>query len=211
MRAVLAATAIMVLAPSLALASDLVVTVRDDKGAPVKDAVIMAYPASGLPKGPIKFPWDYKVTQQNIQFNPFVLIVPVGAQVLFPNLDKVRHHVYSFSAGNRFELKLYGREEERVVTFKTVGSAAIGCNIHDQMAAYIQVVDTPYAIKTGADGVATLTGLPEGAAKVRVWQPFMRTAKNEVAIAAVLPASGTMRQAVTVSLRPPPEGMSMPM
>lgn len=207
----LSAAALIALLPSLAMASDLVVSVKDDKGAPVKDAVVMAYPASGLPKGPIKFPWAYTISQKNIQFDPFVLIVPVGAQVNFPNFDKVRHHVYSFSPGNRFELKLYGREDQNLVTFKTVGAAAVGCNIHDRMAAYVEVVDTPYAIKTGADGLATLTGLPQGAAKLRIWQPFMRTAKNEVTLTATLPASGTQRQSVSVSLRPPPEGMSMAM
>lgn len=210
MRALLAA-ALITLAPSLAMASDLVVTVKDDKGAPVKDAVVMAYPAAGLPKGPIKFPWSYTISQRNIQFDPFVLIVPVGAQVNFPNFDKVRHHVYSFSAGNRFELKLYGREDEKLVTFKTAGAAAIGCNIHDQMAAFIQVVDTPYAIKTGADGVATLTGLPEGAARLRIWQPFMHAPKNEITLTATLPATGTLRQSASVSVRPAPAGMSMPM
>ena len=47
--------------------------------------------------------------------------------------------------GNKFELKLYGREENRTVKLHgAVGVAAIGCNIHDQMVGFIKVVDTPY-------------------------------------------------------------------
>ena len=66
------------------------------------------------------------MTQQNIAFNPYVLIVPVGSTVGFPNKDKVRHHVYSFSAAKKFELKLYGQQEERTVTFDKTGVVRAG-------------------------------------------------------------------------------------
>ena len=36
-------------------------------------------------------------SQQNLQFHPFLTIVPVGADVSFPNFDPTKHHVYSFS------------------------------------------------------------------------------------------------------------------
>ena len=42
-----------------------------------------------------------------------MLVVPVGATVTFPNLDTVRHHIYSFSTAKKFEIKLYGREDAR--------------------------------------------------------------------------------------------------
>ena len=71
-----------------ALAGDFTVTVRGADGRPVPDAVVMVYPNGQPTKGPIKFPWPYRVAQQNIQFNPFMLIVPVGADVAFPNLDR---------------------------------------------------------------------------------------------------------------------------
>ncbi|MBI1408245.1 MAG: methylamine utilization protein [Caulobacter sp.] len=197
---------LLLLAPVQAWAGDLVVEVRGADGAPVRDAVVTVYPASGVPRGPIKFPWPLTVAQQNIQFDPFVLVAPVGAAVSFPNRDKVQHHVYSFSAGNRFELKLFGKDESRSVTFKAVGVAAIGCNIHDQMVGFVKVVDTPFALKTGADGLATIRGLPAGAATVRVWHPYLRAPKNEVSSAVTAPASGAIRQSVKVDIRAPAGG-----
>jgi len=193
----------ILLAPAPALAGDLVMTVRDSAGRPTPNAVVMVRPAAGVPAGPIRFPWPYTVAQQNIQFDPFVLIAPVGAIVAFPNRDKVRHHVYSFSAGNKFELKLFGRDESRSVVFKAVGVAAIGCNIHDQMVGFIRVVDTPWAIKTGADGVATLRGVPAGMATVTVWHPYLRAPKNEVVRKTSFTATGVLREAVAVELRMP--------
>lgn len=189
--------------PTNALAGDLVMTVRDAAGKPVRDAVVTVHPDAGVSKGPIRFPWPLVIAQQNIQFDPFVLIVPVGQTVLFPNKDKVRHHVYSFSAGNKFELKLFGKDETRTVVFKAVGVAAIGCNIHDQMVGFVKVVDTPFAIKTGADGVATLRGVTAGGATVRVWHPYLRAPKNELTRKSVIPAAGALREQVAVEIRYP--------
>ena len=163
-----------------AFAGDLTVSVRDTAGRPVQDAVVTVHPAAGVPRGPIRFPWPLRMAQQDIQFQPYVLIVPVGGTVAFPNLDRVRHQVYSFSRGNRFELQLYGRDESRTHSFATAGLAAIGCNIHDQMLAYIKVVDTPWAAKTPAGGDVTLRGVPAGAATLRVWHPRLAGRGNEI-------------------------------
>lgn len=163
------------------MAGDLTVSVRDAAGRPVQDAVVTVHPAAGVPRGPIRFAWPLRMTQQDIQFQPYVLIAPVGGTVSFPNLDRVRHQVYSFSRGNRFELQLYGRDESRTHTFAAAGVAALGCNIHDQMLAYIKVVDTPWAAKTTASGDVTLTDIPAGAATLRVWHPRLAGRGNEIA------------------------------
>ena len=200
--ALLLSVASMAVAAGSARAADLTITVRDGGGKPVPDAVVMAYVGGQPSKAPIRFDWPYRVAQQNIQFTPFVLIVPAGAEVSFPNLDKVRHHVYSFSAGNRFELKLYGREENRVVRLPAVGVAAIGCNIHDQMVGFIKVVDTAHAAKSDSAGVVTLRGVPDGAVVVRIWHPYLRAPKNEKVLP-ITSARGAMREAVSIDLRPP--------
>ena len=186
-----------------AAAGSLTVTVRGPGGKPVADAVVTVYPGGQPTKGPIKFPWPYRVAQQNIQFTPFVLIAPVGAEVAFPNLDKVRHHVYSFSAGNKFELKLYGKEENRTVKLPVAGVAAIGCNIHDQMVGFIRVVDTAYAAKTDASGVATINDIPSGAVVARLWHPYLRAMKNEKVLTTTSIGGGTSRETATVELRAP--------
>ena len=183
-------------------AAELTVLVRTPAGAPVRDAVVMLHPASGGARLPARFDAPLVVKQQDIQFQPFVLVVPVGAEVGFPNLDKVRHHVYSFSKARKFELKLYGREEARTVRFDKPGAVALGCNIHDAMTGFVRVVDTPYAVKTDAAGVARLVAAPAGAATLRVWHPWLRAPGNEVA--QPLSVGGApMTQAVAVEIRPP--------
>lgn len=87
-----------------AWAGDLVVKVTTPDGKPLPEAVVMLPAVVGAPKP--NFAWKLEMEQRAKQFQPFVLIVPVGGSVAFPNLDKYRHHVYSFSKGNKFELEL---------------------------------------------------------------------------------------------------------
>lgn len=178
------------------MAADLAISVRDTHGMAVANAVVMVYPASG--SGPARVGGPYRMAQHNIQFDPFVLIVPVGATVGFPNLDPVRHHVYSFSKAHPFELKLYGKDETRSVTFDRPGVIAVGCNIHDQMIGFIRVVDTPFAVKTDAGGNAVVHGLPGGSATVKVWHPFLKGQDLSI------PWKGAGSLNATLDLRPPP-------
>jgi hypothetical protein len=80
----------------------------------------------------------------------------------------------------RFELKLYGHEETRTVRFDTPGPVPLGCNIHDQMSAFIYVVDTPYAAKSGTNGTALIRDLPAGPARLTVWHPTLKARGNSV-------------------------------
>ena len=186
---------------SAAAAADLTISVKTGAGRPVADAVVTVHPASGAGP-PTRFPWSLQVDQRNMRFEPFVLIVPAGAEVSFPNRDAVRHHVYSFSKTKPFELKLYGRDESRSVRFERAGVVALGCNIHDGMVAFLKVVDTPFAAKSDASGAVVLRGLPGGAAEVRVWHPYLRAPAGEARRLVSLRDGGA--EAFTVELRAAP-------
>jgi plastocyanin len=187
---------------SPASAGELVFQLKDAKGAPVRDAVVSLYP-QGKPV-PVSAPARaFQIAQRNIQFNPFVLTVPVGAQVTFPNFDNVRHHVYSFSPAKKFELKLYAKEQNRAVRFDKPGVVPLGCNIHDQMTAFIKVVDTALAAQTDQAGRAIFSAVPNGLVVARVWHPYLRAPGNQIELR-VASVAGRQVQPVGLSLRPPP-------
>ena len=152
----------------------LTVSVTNSSGEPVRDVVVMF---SGQGEAPVAedFDWDISMEQIDMQFTPYILIAPVGSEVHFPNRDRVRHHVYSFSKGNRFELKLYGKEETRTHTLENTGIVAIGCNIHDDMIGYIRVVDTAFAAKTDEAGEVTFDTPPASASALTLWHPDAAT------------------------------------
>ena len=153
-----------------AFAADMTVTVTDENGAPVSGALVWS---DGSPSGAATAtpPTPMAMAQENKSFAPYVLAVPTGAKVEFPNRDRFRHHVYSFSKGNSFELELYGREEKRFVSFDTPGVVAVGCNIHDNMIGYIRVMDTPGVIYTNENGVALIAVDDASPGTLNVWHP----------------------------------------
>ena len=163
--------------------------VVDQRGAPVQDAVIEVTPAAGW-SGPIRFPWPMAMAQRNQQFVPHTLIVAKGSTVAFPNLDLVRHSIYSFSKPARFRIDLYGRDQSRTQDFPVSGTVALGCNIHDQMRGYIRVVETPFAAKSDSNGAIRLTDIPQGAATLTVWHPRLRASDNELVRKVTLSSGG---------------------
>jgi plastocyanin len=160
---------LMLAAAPASAGTTLVVDVRDARGDAVTDAVVYAIPEGKVPPPSVRGVVD----QKNRMFVPHVLAVQTGTAVSFPNSDNVRHQVYSFSPAKRFQLPLYAGTPATPVVFDKPGVVAIGCNIHDQMSAFVVVVDTPYFART-ANGRAELPDLPDGTYAVRVWAEGMR-------------------------------------
>lgn len=193
---------ISLILPLLASASGFTVQVTDQNGVPVSNAVVMLEGAKGASLGVKQVVWDDKMTQKDISFIPHVLVVPVGSEVVFPNQDRVRHNVYSFSRGNKFQLKLYGKEESRSRTFTTEGIVAIGCNIHDQMIGFIRVVDTPFAKVTDDNGEVIFDTPETGAVQLSGWHPKSKD-KSDVTMDAELADS-----TASITLNMPPHNTS---
>ena len=145
------------------------ISVTDLDGKPLSDAVVEVY----INDQEISSPNRRRVVQRDATFHPHVTIMPVGSQVVFPNEDTTRHHVFSFSQAKTFDLELYLSETPEPVHFDTPGVVVLGCNIHDHMQAFIVVSTAPYIGLTNAQGRLQLTDLPEGQHSVRVWHGRM--------------------------------------
>lgn len=165
----LLAALLLAAAPALAATVDL--QVSDGAGKPLPGAAVFLESkdarAAARP-GPM-----VDLVQVNRQFQPPVTLVTVGTALNFPNRDTVRHHVYSFSATKKFEIKLYVGTPAAPVVFDVPGIAVLGCNIHDTMAAWVLVLETPYSGLTGADGRLALANVPAGAYRLRAWHPSL--------------------------------------
>jgi len=185
-------------------AAPLTVRVTDVSGKPVRDAVVTLYPAGSAAR-PGHSGGRFTIAQQNLQFHPFLTIVPVGTDVSFPNLDPTKHHVYSFSPAKKFELKLFAKDQSRTVHFDRPGVVALGCNIHDQMSAFVVVTDSAWTARTNAQGIAAFTDAPNAPGRLKVWHPYLRAPGGELQ----QQVASTQRSATfQVRLRPPPPAMS---
>lgn len=157
-------------------AADISVQVMNKHGKPVENAVVYAEPTNKSLSPPVS---SVSIVQKNKTFIPLVSVAQVGTQIQFPNQDSVKHHVYSFSPAKTFELKLYSGAATKSIVFDKEGTVVLGCNIHDNMLAYVQIVDTPYFAKTDATGAATIKDLPKGKYKLKAWH-FSTVKENEI-------------------------------
>ena len=163
---------ILVGAASLVHSATVTVQVQDASGKPLPDAVAYLESAQASKAvGALKPSNPVEIAQIARQFDPRVSVVPVGTMVTFPNKDAVRHHVYSFSPAKTFELKLYSGTPANPVQFDKAGVAVLGCNIHDNMVAWVVVVDTPYFGRSAKAGPVSLNNVPAASYRLRVWHP----------------------------------------
>ncbi|MGI4850068.1 MAG: methylamine utilization protein [Janthinobacterium lividum] len=169
-----------------ALAASVSVQLNDANGKPVADGAVYAEPLSGQ-----ALPRQLKrstVEQKSRKFMPLMTVIQTGTEIDFPNNDTVRHQVYSFSPPKIFELKLYSGTPGTPILFDKPGSVVLGCNIHDQMVAYIHIVNTPYFAKTDASGRARLENLVAGKYMLKAWHynqsPGGAPADKELTLAA---------------------------
>lgn len=156
-------------------------------------------PAAEMDLSNTKFVMD----QQNLEFIPHILPVPVGATVHFPNNDKVDHNVFSMSRAKKFNLGSYKPGESKAVVFDTPGIVEMRCDVHAEMAAYILVLKNPYFAVSDKAGKfkipdssylkqAGLTGvdnLPAGKYLIKTWHEKLKTEKAAV----VVPENGEVR------------------
>ncbi|MDH4425130.1 MAG: methylamine utilization protein [Acidovorax sp.] len=181
-----------------AVAATVQVEVSDAEGRPLPDAVVFL--ESPEARKLVKPLADAEIVQEGRQFVPSVLVVPTGTAVMFPNRDKVRHHVYSFSPAKKFELKLYAGTPSNPVLFDQQGVVTLGCNIHDRMVGWVIVVDTPYFGRSASGtGKLQIDNVPPGRYTLRTWHSRLPVGAAALEQALVVPATGASQAAVRVT------------
>jgi plastocyanin len=171
---------------------------RDNRG--VGDVVVTVTPREAAPASPAPAPRAV-MDQVDRQFVPFVLVVRVGTEIVFPNSDTVAHQVYSFSPANRFQLPLYRGHAHPPLLFDKPGLVVLGCNIHDNMLAYVYVTAAPYFGKTDATGRLELEEVPAGEYQVELWNP--RFNEPATTLARSIRVAGEEQLAIPVRLSRP--------
>lgn len=172
----------LLLLATAASAADLAVRVLDKAGQPLPDAVVLvdsAVPGSQPPPA-----MEATIRQEKMRFKPYVTVVHTGARVNFTNLDPWDHHVilgpvgpggFYLDASQNQQMRLAGKVGETVArdsrAVTTPGAYLLGCHLHSSMRGHVYVADSPWSRVSEADGQALLSGLPVGAARVRIWHP----------------------------------------
>ena len=181
------------------VAGNLQVSVIDKDGKPVVDAVVVLVPATaGVPK--VALPMQATINQEKMRFVPAVTVVPVGAKARFINNDPWEHHVRGSAAGvlqfnasvdDGFVMRLDGKAEGKPAKFADTtldkaGAVLLGCHLHGSMRGHVYVSDSPWAMVTNAEGLASFEAVPDGAVQVKAWhgEQFIDIPSQRVTVSA---------------------------
>ena len=150
--------------------------------------VVVSLEARGLSVKPPATPVE--MDQKDMKFIPHVLAVVKGTTVRFLNSDPGRHNV--FSPEGDYNLGNWRRGETRDYTFDTSGVYTQLCRRHEEMEAFVVVLDTPYFSTTDPAGAFEITNVPPGEYTLVAWSETLETARQTVTVEA--------DKAVTVNL-----------
>jgi plastocyanin len=169
------------LASAAAQAADVEVQVLDRDGKPLADAAVVLESSS---PGPRPTPLaELVINQEKMKFLPAMAVAHLTTQVKFANLDSWDHHVRGglvgpggvyVDASKGYSFRLAGRERGKapataMQAFNQTGPQMLGCHLHGSMRGFLYVTDSPWAAVTNAEGKVRLSGVPSGAARLRVW------------------------------------------
>src|SRR5262245_22039416 len=155
-----------------AAATTFTAEITDQDGRPVMNAVVSLVPdpqGAPMPGASTRLAIETLIDQRRQTSLPLGTIVPRNGRLVFANNDPTTHQVYSFSPVRQFEITLASGMSSAPILFDKPGVAALGCNIHDNMIAYVFVAESPWTALTGSDGRAVIDDVPPGNYQAQVW------------------------------------------
>ncbi len=196
-------------------AAQLQITVLGLDGKPAANVVVQALPAAAWAPQPL--PGPLEIAQQNIRFEPYVSVVPVGATVRFVNRDRFDHHVRSQPGGPLGNVPPAQQFEYRMAAIKSNGSAAtadvkldvpgiiaLGCHLHGSMRGHVLISSTPWAGVSDEKGQITLANVPDGQLDLKPWHPDQLSDQPVTRLQASGSSQAELKINLTPRRRPPP-------
>jgi plastocyanin len=130
--------------------------------------------------------------QRKLRFDPHVLPILAGTTVKFLNSDPLQHNV--FSADNeKYNLGTWPQGQTKDYTFSKCAKAPCVytqlCRVHNEMEAYIVVLQNPYFAVADADGKYQIANVPPGSYTLAVWHTKGKTTPKPISIDGSKPAT----------------------
>ena len=121
----------------------------------------------GIPSEPVV------LDQKGCIYEPHVLGMVAGQELLIKNSDKTLHNIHSMPKVNKeFNFAMPKVVKEKKTTFKKAEPAPfyIKCDVHPWMKSWILVSDHPYYAVTDSEGNFSIEGIPAGTYDIVCWQ-----------------------------------------
>jgi len=130
--------------------------------------------------------------QKDFVFIPHVLPIVKGTKVRFLNSEpKAQHNVFSpDQVADKMNLGTYppGDVREHVFDKSCTGAktcvAALLCNVHPEMSAYVVVLQNPHFAVTDRSGAFEIRNVPPGTYELVAWHEKLKEASTTVTVGA---------------------------
>lgn len=131
----------------------------------------------------------YLLNQEGCRFVPHLLVVRKGADVSIVNSDPVLHNIHTYQIIGRVRRSMFNiaQPEQYQKITKTIDPSnsnviKVECDAHNFMHAWIFTAENPYYAVTDASGSFSITDIPAGKYTIKVWNPTLETAEQQVAV-----------------------------
>lgn len=121
--------------------------------------------------------------QKKLTFVPHVLPILVGTTVNFTNLDNELHNVRAVQEKRTiFNVGMPPGVDPVPKTFRREGVVTLLCSKHQEMSAYIVVLQNPLFALTNEEGKFTIESVPPGSYTVKAWYERLKPQSQEVEV-----------------------------
>lgn len=126
----------------------------------------------------------YTLDQRKCEYDPHVLLLPLGSDMEIVNNDPILHNVHVYEGDQRTVFNIAQPVKGfrfPVKYFKTPGIYSAMCDAgHPWMSAYVIVAEHPYYALSSANGRYTLENVPPGTYKIKMWHEGVTVARTEM-------------------------------
>ena len=122
----------------------------------------------------------YAIRQKNCGFEPRLLVMPNGSELVVYNDDPVAHNVNT----GQFNQMQPGGAAPIKKQIRSRRPIRVTCNIHNWMEGWIYTAQSPYYAVSQPDGSFSIStsDVPPGTYRVTAWHPFLRKKKLNVTL-----------------------------
>ena len=129
----------------------------------------------------------FQLKQSQCEYSPHVMIISPGSHLEIVNNDKILHNVHAYDCGHAlksvFNIAQPIKGQCTPVNDAQLSKAGLietTCDAgHPWMSAYIMVASHPYYAVTDNDGNFTLSDVPPGKYRLKMWHEGVAIAKTE--------------------------------
>ncbi|MBI3785310.1 MAG: hypothetical protein HY270_18110 [Deltaproteobacteria bacterium] len=127
--------------------------------------------------------------QNGCEYQPHIIVVPVGKPFEIKNSDGINHNIHAFGKANTEWNKatpgFFTKQNKTLqMTFDKPEYVRVGCDVHSWMTGWFVVKDNPYYEVTDENGSYKMTDVPPGEYEVKVWHEKLGEKTTKVTVAA---------------------------